>query len=78
MLSTLTSKGQLTLPKPIRDRLHLRSGDRVQFVLLEDGRMELVPVTAPLTRLRGMLPAPPEPVSLEQMDAAVRLRAGRS
>ena len=78
MLSTLTSKGQLTLPKPIRVRLHLRSGDRVPFVLLEDGRVELVPVTAPLTRLRGMRPAPPEPVSLEQMDAAVRLRAGRS
>jgi AbrB family looped-hinge helix DNA binding protein len=78
VLSTLTSKGQITLPKAIRDRLHLRSGDRVQFLVLEDGRVELVPVTAPLTRLKGMLPAPPEPVTLEQMDAAVRQRAGRS
>jgi AbrB family looped-hinge helix DNA binding protein len=78
MLSTVTSKGQITLPKAVRDRLHLRSGDRVEFVVLEDGRVEIVPVTAPVTQLKGMLPAPRTPVTLEEMEAAVGKRAGRS
>ena len=78
MLSTITSKGQITLPKALRDRLHLQAGDRVQFLLLEDGRIELVAVTSPVTRLKGMLPPPPQPVTLEEMEAAIRRRAGRS
>lgn len=76
MLATITSKGQITLPKGIRDRLHLRAGDKIEFVVLEDGRVELVPVTAPVTQLKGMLPRPKRPVSLEQMDVAIRDRAG--
>jgi AbrB family looped-hinge helix DNA binding protein len=78
MLSTVTSKGQITLPKAVRDHLRLRSGDRVEFLVLEDGRVELVSATAPVTKLRGMLPAPTIPVTLEEMEAAVRKRAGRS
>lgn len=56
----------------------MRSGDRVEFLVLEDGRVELVSATAPVTKLRGMLPAPTIPVTLEEMEAAVRKRAGRS
>ena len=77
MLATLTSKGQITLPKAIRDRLHLRSGDRVQFLVHEDGRVELVPQTAPVSRLKGVLPAPARAVTLEDMETAIRRRGGR-
>ena len=36
--ATLTSKGQLTLPKKIRDQLGLSAGDKVNFVLMKDGK----------------------------------------
>ena len=55
MLSTVTSKGQVTIPKEIRDLLHIRSNDKVDFVL--DGeRVVLVPVKT-LLDLRGAVQA---------------------
>jgi antitoxin PrlF len=78
MVSTLTSKGQITLPKDLRDRLKLRTGDQVEFFIDEDGRIEMVPITASVKRLKGMLPKPKKAVTLEAMDQAIRQRAGRS
>ncbi len=78
MVSTLTSKGQITLPKDLRDRLKLRTGDKVEFFVDEAGRVELVPMTASVKRLKGILPKPKKVVTLEAMDRAIRQRAGRS
>jgi len=75
--TTLTSKGQLTLPKAIRDRLHLRVGDRLEVTLREDGVIQMEPVTVDVNQLKGILPAPTSPVSLEAMEEAIRQRAGR-
>ena len=78
MLATITSKGQVTLPKPIRDRLHLRSGDKIEFTLEGDGGFRVMPVTEPVTRLKGMVPhRPSRPVSLQEMDDAVARSATR-
>jgi AbrB family looped-hinge helix DNA binding protein len=71
MLSTMTSKGQVTIPKSARDALHLSPGDRVEFVLGDDGRLFLLSATRPVRSLKGMLPKPATPVSLEEMDAAI-------
>ncbi len=70
MQATITSKGQVTLPKPIRDKLHLRAGDKIDF-LLEGGVLRVEPVTASVTQLKGMAPKPAAPVSLREMDAAI-------
>ena len=78
MGSSITSKGQVTIPKDIRDRLKLQTGDKVEFVVDEEGRVELVPVTASVTRLKGMLPKPKRAVTLEAMDMAIRARAART
>ena len=78
MESTLTSKGQITIPKEIRDRLKLRMGDKVEFYVRDDGRVELVPVTSSIKRLKGILPKPARAVSLEAMEKAIRERGGRS
>ncbi len=42
MSTTVTSKGQVTIPKPVRDRLSIKPGNAVDFVLAEDGRVVLV------------------------------------
>jgi AbrB family looped-hinge helix DNA binding protein len=42
MSRTITSKGQVTIPKPIRDRLNLKPGNKVEFELAPDGHVMLV------------------------------------
>ena len=70
----ITSKGQITLPKAVRDRLKLGPGDRVDFVLAPDGRFDLIPVKASVKSLKGCVPAPKKPVTIEAMAKAVRAR----
>jgi AbrB family looped-hinge helix DNA binding protein len=73
----LTSKGQTTIPKDVRDHLGLRPGDRIEFVLTEDKTVLLKPATRPVTDLKGFLPKPARPVTIEEMNPAIRKRAGR-
>jgi len=53
--STVTSKGQITIPKAVRERLQLEPGDRVYFDVREDGAVILKPRNRPLEHLFGML-----------------------
>ena len=77
MQATITSKGQVTLPKAIRDRFHLEPGDRIEFILERDDILRVEPVTEPVTQLKGMLPKPAVPVTLQEMDEAIaRAAAG--
>ena len=71
MLATLTSKGQVTIPKKARETLNLDTGDRVEFIIDDDGRLFILPVTRSVKTLKGMLPKPSSPVSLEEMDEAI-------
>ena len=64
MESTLTSKGQTTIPKDLRDRLTMKSGDRITFALLPDGtvlmrvRNKSVMALAGSLRKKGRKPIP--------------------
>lgn len=69
--ATLTSKGQLTLPKEIRKALGVGPGDRVDFVRMEDGNYAVIPATHSIKSLKGLVPRPKKPVSLEDMDKAI-------
>ena len=71
MIATLTSKGQLTLPKPVRDRLGLCSGDRLDCIVREDGLIEIVPLKQSAAKLRGILPKPATCVTIDEMNDAV-------
>ncbi len=71
MRATITSKGQITLPKALRDMLHLEPGDRVEFIVETDGVVRMVPRKASVKELKGMLPKPKRPVTLEEMEAAI-------
>lgn len=77
MQATMTSKGQVTFPKPIRDKLRLRPGDKIEFMLVEDGSLLVTPVTVPVTRLKGMVPRPEAPLSLDSLDEAVAAAVAR-
>lgn len=43
MQTTITTKGQVTIPKAVRDFLGLRAGSKVTFKRTEDGRVEIIP-----------------------------------
>lgn len=76
--STVTSKGQITIPKAIRERFRLGEGDILEFVVDETGRILLQPHTG-IAQIGGLLRefARPQPVTVEEMKAAVRARAAR-
>jgi antitoxin PrlF len=73
----VTSKGQITLPKEIRTKLGLKQGDRVRFVIEDDGRVRLLPAKRDISELVGILPRPKRSISLAEMDAAVGVAVSR-
>jgi antitoxin PrlF len=75
--STLTSKGQTTIPKDIRERLNLQPGDRLEFVIDDDGRVLVLPASIDASELTGLLKPPAKPVSVADMNRAIRKRGGR-
>lgn len=71
-VATLTSKGQTTIPKEIRDLLGLEPGDKLDFIVEADGRVVLRPATRDVRELRGILRRKGrKPVTLEEMDRAI-------
>lgn len=71
MVTTITSKGQVTIPKPVREKLNLQPGDLVDFVIEDDGGIRLMPVADSILKLKAMVPPPDAPLSLEEMQAAI-------
>ena len=76
--AVVTSKGQITIPKPVRDGLGVETGDRIEFVELERGVYTVVAATRDIRELKGVIPKPAKPVSVEDMNRAVRRHAVRS
>lgn len=69
--ATVTSKGQVTIPVDVRTKLGLRPGTRLAFVPTASGGFEIHPETASIKDLKGAVPRPPRPVSLDEMDDAI-------
>ena len=73
--ATVTSKGQLTLPKAIRDLLRLGAGDRVDFIVKDDGTVVLRPATVDVRELKGLLHRKRlASLTVEEMNAIIRRR----
>jgi AbrB family looped-hinge helix DNA binding protein len=70
--ATVTSKGQITIPKDVRDALGLETGHRVSFLLREDGVVEMHPDSEDLMALYGVLKPVTKGVTLKDMERAVR------
>ena len=72
MIATLTSKGQITLPKEIRERLGLNAGSMLDFQVMSDNTITARAVKPDARRIRGLLKSPhAEPLTVEQMDEGV-------
>lgn len=71
MVATVTSKGQLTIPIEARRRFGIKAGSKLDFVITEDGRMEVIPMTDSMQNLKGMVSKPKKALTLEEMDEAI-------
>jgi AbrB family looped-hinge helix DNA binding protein len=76
MESALTSKGQVTIPKELREKLNLAPGDKVKFFLQPDGHVVILP-KLPASALRGMFRSRVGTASLEDMEEGIRKGATR-
>lgn len=74
--ATISTKGQIVIPAPIREELGLSAGTRVQFLKTPDGYL-LKAATTSVTALKGVLAKPRKAVTVEMMTASVRRRAHR-
>ncbi len=70
--ATVTSQGQVTIPKVVREQLRLRGGHKIRFVVEDGDRAVITPVAAKLSDLAGILGKPKRSATLEEMHEAVR------
>ena len=70
--ATISSKGQITIPADVRQALHVKTGDRVEFVEVEPGRYEFVAATRSVTELKGMFGKATRTASIEEMNLAIK------
>lgn len=67
----MTSKGQITVPKDVRVKLNLKPGDRVLFIVEEDGTARVRAVNKSIASLKGVLPPPKRKATLKEIDEAI-------
>ena len=71
--STITSKGQITIPRAVREQLELHEGDRLEFLIEADGTLRVRPLKSKASDLFGILERKEaEATSIEQMDESIR------
>ena len=75
--STISSKGQVTIPKAIRTRMRLKVGDRLRFVVEADGSVRLAAATRDVSTLGEILPRPKSRATVDEIQSAIRRRAAK-
>jgi AbrB family looped-hinge helix DNA binding protein len=72
-LATITTKGQVTIPKSVRDSLMLSTGDQIEFVVTDKREALIRPISKKVDEVFGILHKPGrKTVSVEEMDATIR------
>lgn len=70
--ATVTSKGQITIPKDVRHALRLGPGDRVEFIIEKSGKVSVLPGKGDIADLKGLLRRRGRrPVSVFEMERAI-------
>ncbi|MGQ0640615.1 MAG: AbrB/MazE/SpoVT family DNA-binding domain-containing protein [Gemmatimonadaceae bacterium] len=73
----LTSKGQITVPKDVREALGVQTGDRIAFTIRRDGTVTVAADIIDIRSLRGSVKSDVRGVTVEAMDEAIRRSASR-
>lgn len=76
--ATVTSKGQITIPAQVRASLGLDTGDRIEFVEIENGQFAIRAAVHSVTSLKGMVRKPKSPVSIEDMNEAIARQGAKA
>lgn len=71
----MTSKGQITVPKDVRLKLNLKPGDRVLFIVEDDGAVRMRAVNKDISSLIGILPRPKRAATIEEIEEAIQRSA---
>ena len=77
MYTTMSSKGQVTIPVEIRNMLRLNTGDRIDFVVFDKNRVGLMLKKGSVGSLKGLVKWADKPMTLRQMDEAIASEACR-
>ena len=72
--ASLTSKGQITIPRKIRAYLGVHAGDKLEFLPLPGGKVMVAPVTIDITELKTILPKPKKTISIDEMNKIIKKR----
>jgi AbrB family looped-hinge helix DNA binding protein len=76
--ASVTSKGQVTLPKEVREHLHIAAGDRLDFVIDEAGEVRLRPLRGSVQALFGLLRRPGQrALSVDEIDDEIAAWAAK-
>jgi len=68
----MTSKGQITVPKDVRLKLNLKPGDRVLFIVEDDGAVRMRVANRDISSLAGILPPPKRKATLEEIEESIQ------
>ena len=77
-ISTITSKGQTTIPKDIRKKLNLITGDNIEYYVNNDSSITLIHSDLDIANLYGIMRKPNKTVSVEDMNKIISERRARS
>jgi antitoxin PrlF len=72
MTGTVTSKGQVTIPVEARRKLGIVPGTALEFVVTDAGTLVIIPRSRSVRELKGMVPRPKRPLSVADMQRAIR------
>jgi AbrB family looped-hinge helix DNA binding protein len=74
----ITSKGQMVIPKAVREKLGLKTGDSLDFIIQEGGEIVVKPAVHDVRELKGLLYRKGQsPVTVEEMKQTIRQRSRR-
>ena len=71
MVSTISAKGQITIPMAIRTLLNWKTGDELDFVVYEPDRVQLVVKKTPVQALKSLVAKPKRALTVDEMNAAI-------